>query len=498
LKEEATLSELGRAMAEGSLSAAELTAWYAERIRRLDHAGPRLGAVPYLNPEAEAIAESLDRERAAGRVRGPLHGIPVLFKANINTGDRIPTTAGSQALHGFLPGADAPLVARLREAGAVILGKTNMSEWANFRSTRSVSGWSSEGGQTRNPYALDRSPSGSSSGSAVAVSANLCALAVGTETDGSIVSPSSLSGIAGIKPTLGLVSAAGIIPVAPSQDTAGPMARTLGDAALLLAAMAEPGPVSDRLQAIAAAPPDADLRGLRIGYAARLAGFHPLVDQVMTTALDALRALGAEIVTVDLARSAAMNDAEATVMLYEFKQGLQKYLAAYGAATALRTLEDVIAYNRDHADTVMPLFGQEILEQAAASGDLDADEYRRALRACRRHSRTEGLDRYFGRDRLDAVAAPSGGPAWKIDPIVGDHYLGGSAGYPAIAGYPNLTVPAGFVHRLPVGVSFFGPRYSDPLLIRLGLAFEAATRVRRPPTFPASVDVFSDGYRSAD
>ncbi len=475
-------------MAAGALSSAELCAWYLDRIRRLDQAGPGLNAVPYLNPQALTIAESMDRERAAGRVRGPLHGIPVLLKANINTGDLVPTTAGSRALHGFLPGKDAALVTRLREAGAVILGKTNLSEWANFRSTRSVSGWSSEAGQTRNPYALDRSPSGSSSGSAVAVSANLCALAVGTETDGSIVSPSSLCGIAGIKPTRGLVASAGIIPVAASQDTAGPMARTLRDAALLLAAMAEPSPARDRIGAALAAAPSGDLAGLRIGYAVKLAGFHAGVDRIMQAALDTLKNLGAEVVPVDLARSPAMNAAESTVLLYEFKAGLESYLAEFGAATGLRTLGDIIDFNERHAATVMPLFGQEVLVQAAATGNLADKAYRRARCSCRRHSRTDGINRVMRQYRLDGIAAPSGGPAWKIDPIVGDHYLGGSAGYPAVAGYPNLTVPAGFVHRLPVGISFFGLPHTEPVLLRVALAFEAATRVRQAPAFPDSVD----------
>ncbi len=474
------LADFQAAMEAGRLSSSRLVEHYRSRIEALDTHGPELKAVLQLNADAAAIARRLDDERARGQVRGPLHGIPIMLKANINTGDGMSTTAGSLALRGFHPGSDATIVRRLREAGAVILGKTNLSEWANFRSTHSSSGWSSEGGQTRNPYAPDRSPGGSSSGSGVAVSANLCAAAIGTETDGSIVSPASLNGIVGIKPTIGLVSQEGIIPISMSQDTAGPMARNVLDAAIVLAAMADPDALATMSSRLV---PDClpDIRGVRLGFAPSQSEFLPSVQALMHDAMDVLAGLGAELVEVALPDDHEMETAELELMLYEIKHGLQVYLATYGPDDGPRTIDDLIAFNRDHAGAVMPWFGQELFERAAAKGSLDDPAYLRARALCRQHSRDLGIDRVLGEHRLDAVVGPSGGPPWKIDHLLGDHCLGGTASYPAVAGYPNLTVPAGFIHGLPVGLSIFGAAFSEPRLIGIALAFESATRARRAP-----------------
>jgi amidase len=479
------LAQLQDAMATGTLSSAGMVEAYLERIQRLDRPGPdtqglNLNAILVLNKAAHETARALDLERQAGQSRGILHGIPVLLKGNINTGDSMPTTAGSLALAGFLPGRDAPLVARLRQAGAVILGKTNLSEWANFRSTLSSSGWSSEGGQTRNPHALDRSPSGSSSGSAVAVAANLSVLAVGTETDGSVISPASANGIAGIKPSLGLVSAEGIIPISHNQDTAGPMARNLADALQLLLAMGNPGELSASGLDKPVLPRAA---GKRIGFAVKLAGFHPEVDALMNQAIRALEALGATVEDTDLDCPAELSEAEEIVLQYDFNQDLDSYLHHWGPAGSIRSLEDVIAWNEANAALSMPWFGQDILKACARRPKPPGTEYKEALATCRRLSRDEGIDRAVRSGKLDAILAPSGGPAWKIDLVTGDHFMGGSSSLPAVAGYPNLTIPAGFVHELPVGVSLFGPARSEARLISIGLALEQALMARRPPRF---------------
>ena len=485
--DERGLAGLQSAMERGELSSTLLVERYLDRIETIDRRGPALNAVLRLNEEALAIAGRLDEERARGRVRGVLHGIPVLLKGNINTGDGMPTTAGSLALADFHPGSDAPLVRRLRDAGALILGKTNLSEWANFRSTHSSSGWSSEGGQTRNPYALDRSPGGSSSGSAVAVSAGLCALAVGTETNGSIVSPASFNGIVGIKPTVGVVSQEGIIPISLSQDTAGPMARNVTDAALLLAAMSEPGFLPGNVLD-ASAGDTTGLGGVRLGFDPSQSGFLPAVDAVMKTARNALSALGAELVEIELAEDPALHEAEMELMLHEFKHGLEAYLSRYGGPGGMKTLDDLMAFNREHSREVMPWFGQEHFERASRKGSLDDPVYLEAKRICALHSRDLGIDRVMDDHRLDAIIGPSGSPAWKIDHILGDNCLGGSASFPAIAGYPNITVPAGFVRGLPVGLSIFGKAFSERTLIRIALAFEQATGIRRKPGFEATVD----------
>jgi amidase len=489
--EEATISDLQRRMAEGSLSAAALTQAYLERIRALDGEGPALRSVIETNPDAPAIAAALDQERKERGSRGPLHGIPVLLKDNVDTADRNTTTAGSLALAGSVPPRDAFVARRLRAAGAVLLGKANLSEWANIRSTRSTSGWSARGGQCRNPYALDRNPCGSSSGSAVAVSANLCALAVGTETDGSVVCPSSANGIVGIKPTLGLVSRQGIIPIAHSQDTAGPMARTVRDAAVLLgvlagvdaddAATAESrgrAPVDD-----AAGLDRAALRGARIGVHRKAFGFHRDVDRVLEGALDVLKREGAVLVDpADVPHAGEYDETELEVLLYELKADLAAYFATRPAAP-MKTLADVIAFNEAHRAEEMPYFGQELFLRAEAKGPLTDKAYLDALATNRRLSRTEGIDAVMDQHRLDAIVAPTGGPAWLTDLVNGDHFGGGSSTAPAVAGYPNVSVPAGYVFGLPIGLSFFGRAWSDALVIRLAHAFEQATNVRRPPRF---------------
>ncbi|HUX40663.1 MAG TPA: amidase [Rectinemataceae bacterium] len=486
--DELGIRDFQRFFDSGALSSQALVLHYRDRIARFDKAGPSLNSVLHLNDEALGIAEALDIERKMNGARGMLHGIPVMIKANMNiAAPSLPTTAGSLALRGFVAPADAAVVARLKRAGAVILGSTNMSEWANFRSVRSTSGWSSEGRLTRNPYALDRNPSGSSSGSAVAVSANLCAVAVGTETDGSIIAPSSKNGIVGIKPSVGLVSREGIIPISASQDTAGPMARTVEDAALLLAAMVEEG--GDELSAfLDSLPGEGILAGLRIGIARNFAGFDPGVDRVFDDAVETLRGLGAELVESDFKMGKELADAAFEVMLYEFKAGVEGYLATYAGASGIHGLADIIAFNRDHADIVMPWFDQDIFLLAAAKGSLDEEVYRNALQTCRRLAREEGIDASMDGLGLDALIAPSGGPAGKTDFFLGDHYLGGSASPAAIAGYPNLTLPAGFVHGLPVGLSIFGRAFSEKKLLRVALAFEKATHFRRNPTYAPTLD----------
>ena len=431
--------------------------------------------------------------------RGPLHGIPILLKDNIDTHDRMQTTAGSLALAGHIASQDSTVAAKLRSAGAVILGKTNLSEWANFRSTRSTSGWSSRGGQTRNPYALDRNPCGSSSGSGVAVAANLCAAAVGTETDGSIICPSNVNGIVGIKPTLGLVSRAGIIPIAHSQDTAGPMARTVADAALLLAALAGPDPrdpITMNGYGTRTSADDADgilrdltadgLRGARIGVARAYFGFDPRVDRIMEESIRVIRELGAEIVDpVDLASKKDLDQPEYEVLLYEFKADLDAYLAALGPDAPVHSLAEVIEFNERHADRVMPYFGQEIMVMAQERGPLTDEKYVQALADCRRLARDEGIDKTLAEHRLDAIIAPSGGPAWLTDYICRSS-SGGSSSPAAIAGTPNITVPAGYIFGLPVGISFMGAAWSEPQLIRFAYAFEQATKVRKPPDVPVN------------
>ncbi len=482
---EATIAGLQTSMATGELTARSLTDAYLERIEAEDR---RLRSVLEVNPDALEIADALDGERVSSGPRGPLHGIPVLIKGNIDTADRMKTTAGSFALGEVTPARDAFLVARLRHAGAVILGKANLSEWANFRSTRSSSGWSARGGQCRNPYGLDRSPCGSSSGSGVAVSANLCAVAVGTETDGSIVCPSSVNGIVGIKPTVGLVSRSGVVPISHTQDTPGPMARTVADAAALLSTLvgvdATDAATGDaRVEPDYAAFVDPDgLSGKRVGVARHLAGFNDRVDRLFDDAIEAMRDLGAEIVDpVEIAHVAELEEPELEVLYYEFKTGLEAYLFALGPSQPHRSLADLIAFNVSHSDVEMTHFEQEHFEKAAEKGPLTEPAYMEALTKCRRLSREEGLDAVLDEHRLDAVVAPSNAPAWLIDYANGDHYVGGNSTPAAVAGYPNVTVPMGFAYDLPIGISFMGRPWSEGALIRLASAFEHATRHRRPP-----------------
>ncbi|MGA3079129.1 MAG: amidase [Bryobacteraceae bacterium] len=475
--EEATVADLQKRMTAGSLTAHALTGLYLDRIAAIDKRGPALNTVIELNPDAPSIAAALDAERKAKGARGPLHGIPVLIKDNIDTADRMMTTAGSLALLGSIAARDSAVAERLRAAGAVILGKTNLSEWANFRSSHSTSGWSGRGGLTRNPYALDRNACGSSSGSGAAVSANLCALAIGTETDGSIVCPASTNGVVGIKPTLGLIPATGIIPIAHSQDTAGPMARTVADAAILLGALTG----ADYTKSL---DPNG-LRGARIGVARdKFFGFSEETDRVMEAAIAEMKRRGAEVVDpADIPTAGKFDDSESEVLSYEFKNDLNLYLGALGPKAPVHSLADVIAFNESHRAQEMPYFGQDLMIKAQAKGPLTSKEYLDALEKDHRLSRTEGIDAVMSKHRLDALVAPTAGPAWCTDLINGDHDPGGSSTPAAVAGYPNINVPAGYAFGLPVGISFFGAANSEALLIKVAYAFEQATRHRRAPQF---------------
>jgi amidase len=488
--EELNVRDAQAAMASGRVSARRLTEMYLERVERIDRRGPALNSVIETNPDAVSIAESLDRERKQGRVRGPLHGVPVLIKDNIDTADRMMTTAGSLALVGARPQRDAFIVQRLREAGAVIIGKTNLSEWANFRSTHSSSGWSGRGGQTHNPYALDRNPCGSSSGSGAAVSANLALVGVGTETDGSIVCPSGTCGIVGIKPTLGLVSRSGIIPISHSQDTAGPMARTVADAAALLNVLTgadardtvtREGARLVRTDFTNSLDPSG-LRGARIGVARKFFGFNDQVDKLMADAIDSMRREGAVVVDpADLPTHGKIDAPEFEVLLFEFKADLNKYLAGLAPGDGPRTLKALIEFNEKNREREMPYFGQELFIRAEAKGPLTDPAYLKALRSSKLLSQAQGIDAVMTKNRLDALIAPTGGPAWTTDLVNGDHFSGGSSTPAAVAGYPNVQVPAGYVYGLPVGISFFGRAFTEAKLIRLAYAYEHATKHRQPP-----------------
>lgn len=490
--EEVTIAQLQDGMKSGRWTARGLAEAYLARIRELD---PKLKAVIETNPDALAIADTLDRERKAGKPRGPLHGVPVLVKDNLDTADRMQTTAGSLALVGSTPARDAFVVQRLRAAGAVLLGKTNLSEWANFRSTHSSSGWSGRGGQCRNPYALDRSPCGSSSGTGAGIAANFAAVGIGTETDGSIVCPSAANSLVGIKPTLGLVSRAGIVPIAHSQDTAGPMTRTVTDAAILLSAIAgvdarDPTTAESRGKAASDYTRFLDpngLRGARIGVAReKLFGYSAETDRLAGEALGAMKRAGAVLVDpADLAHVGEYDDAEFSVLLYEFKADLNAYLAGRPGAPA--SLEALIDFNERNRAEEMPYFGQEIFLQAQEKGPLTDRAYLDALEVCRRLARAEGIDKLMDQQRLDAIVAPTGNPAWTIDLVNGDHFLGGSSTPAAVAGYPSISVPIGYAFGLPVGLSFIGRAWSEPVLIRLAYALEQATKARRAPTLAETV-----------
>ena len=495
---EATIDDLQARMAAGTLTAHDLTAAYLARIAAVDKAGSKLNAVLELNPDALAIADALDAERKAGHVRGPLHGIPVLIKDNIDTADRMQTTAGSLALVGQKPPRDAHVASRLREAGAVILGKTNLSEWANYRGNNSSSGWSGRGGQTHNPYALDRNPSGSSSGSGAATSANLCVVAIGTETNGSIMSPSSACGIVGIKPTVGLVSRDGIIPISASQDTAGPMARTVRDAAIVLAAIADHDVRDDATKQIPAglvaeltAPlkPGA-LHGARIGVVRAGFGFHSRMDAVLNDLVATLRAGGAEVVDpVAIASLTKLGTAPGTVLSYEFKDGLNRYLGEPSRVTSMKSLADLIAFNNAHRDEELPYFGQELFTAAQARGPLTDPAYLEAHETCLKLTRTEGIDAAMNENKLDALVYFTKGVATLTDPLNGEGGSGGSATLAAVAGYPSVTVPAAQFFGLPVGLSFVGRPWSEPKLLALAADFEAHTHARRAPELLPAVQL---------
>ena len=495
--EEATVVELGASMAKGELTSSALTRAYLDRIAAVDRGAHGLRSVIETNPAAERIAASLDAERRAGQIRGPLHGLPILVKDNIETGDQMVTSAGSLALARHRARKDAFIVERLRLAGAVILGKANLSEWANFRSTRSSSGWSGRGGQCRNPYALDRNPCGSSSGSGAATSANLCVAAIGSETDGSIVCPSSGNGLVGIKPTLGLLSRSGIIPIAHSQDTAGPMARTVADVAVVLGALTGVDPV-DTATISSSGRGAADyttfldkggLKGARIGIGRKFFGKDARVDRVMEDVIAAMRDAGAVMIDdCELSPGQEYGDSEFEVLLYEFKADLNAFLKAVDPTLGLHTMEDVIRFNDANRATSMPYFGQEIFLKAQEKAGLDSKEYKDALAKNLKAAREDGIDKAMAKDRLDAIVAPTGGPAWLIDLVNGDSFSGVSSSQPAaVAGYPAITVPAGFISGLPVGMTLMGPAWSDASLIKYAYAFEQATKHRRPPTLARTV-----------
>jgi amidase len=476
--DEITVGELQEGLRSGRFTARKLAEAYLGRIEAIDKRGPAINAVIEINPDALAIADAADRAPASG----PLHGIPVLIKDNIETADRMRTSAGSLALADSIAAHDSGVAKKLRQAGAVIIGKTNLSEWANFRSTHSTSGWSGRGGQTRNPYVLDRNPCGSSSGTGAGIAANLAAVGVGTETDGSVVCPSSASGLVGIKPTLGLISGAGIIPIAHSQDTAGPMCRTVTDAAILLGALAEkPADFTKSL--------DRDgLKGARIGVARKFFGFNDATDAVMKEAIAAIKHLGATIVDpADMATTGKYDDSELDVLLYEFKTDINKYLAGLGLNVKTRTLADLIKFNEENRDREMPFFGQELFERAQKKGPLTDEKYQKALAKNHTMSRTEGIDAVIRKHKLDALIAPTGGPVWPTDLINGDHFTGGYSTPSAVAGYAHVTVPAGQAFGLPVGISFFAGAWSEPKLIRFAYAFEQETKARRKPAFLPSI-----------
>jgi len=495
--EEATITDLQDAMKSGKHTARSITEKYLARIEQIDKQGPAINSIIELNPDALAIADALDKERKDKGVRGPLHGIPMLIKDNLDTADKMMTTAGSLALLGSRPLRDSTVAQKLREAGAVILGKTNLSEWANIRSNHSTSGWSGRGGQTKNPYALDRNPCGSSSGSGASVSANLCAAAIGTETDGSIVCPSTSNGLVGIKPTVGLVSRTGIVPISHSQDGAGPMCRTVRDAAIVLGALtgideqdaatsdSREHSYTDYTQFLK----EDGLRGARIGVVRKTFGFNEAVDKILEDALEIMKKQGAVLVDpAPIETAGKFGDSEFVVLLYELKADLNAYLARLGPNAPVKTLKEIIDFNERNREKEMPYFGQDTFLKAEDKGPLTTQEYVDALAKNHQLARKEGIDATMDKNNLDALIGPSGGPAWITDHINGDSFSGGSSSAAAVAGYPNITVPAGFIHGLPVGISFFGRAWSEPVLIRLAYAFEQATKIRRPPTFLPTVN----------
>jgi amidase len=483
---ELSITEIAAQMKHGDLTSHALVQQYLDRIAKIDKSGPAINAIIELNPDALAIADALDAERKSGKVRGPLHGVPVLIKDNIDTADKMHTSAGSLALADSIAAKDSAVAAQLRDAGAVILGKTNMSEWANFRSTRSSSGWSGRGGLTKNPYALDRNPCGSSSGTGAGIAANLAAVGIGTETDGSIVCPSATNGLVGIKPTVGLIGGSGIVPISHSQDTAGPMARNVSDAAILLTALvtnaAHRFDYAESLDANG-------LTGARIGVVRKLADSNPDVKPLYDQAIAALRVAGATIVDVELPNLGKYDDAESTVLQFEFKHDVNAYLASLPASSkAPHSLAELITFDKREGARELQWFGQELFEQSQARGDLSDKIYVAASKKAKRLAGKEGIDAALAKFRVDALIAPTGGPAWTTDLVNGDHFDASSSSPAAVAGYPDITVPMGYIHGLPVGVSFFGAAWSEPALVKFAYAFEQVTHARKPPTFAAHVE----------
>ena len=488
--EELTISELQRGYKEGKYTITEVVRIYLDRINEIDKNGPGLNSIIQINPDAIRIAEELDKELAGGKLRGPLHGVPVILKDNIDTHDKMPNSAGAIALRNSHPASDSFVAKKLREAGAVIIAKANLSEWANFRAAISSSGWSGVGGQTKNPYVLDRNPCGSSSGSGVAVSANLCMFAIGTETNGSIVCPSNNNGIVGIKPTVGLISRSGIIPISFSQDTPGPMGRTVQDVAVALGSLT--GIDSSDTKTLASDGNyltdyskyliEDGVKGKRIGLQRKAMGFSDKVDTLMEKAVKWLRSNGAEVIDIDFPKGANYENASFDVMVYEFKDGLNKYLAGLGNDSPVKNIKDLIEFNK--SDTVeLRYFDQKTLELADRKGDLESPEYKKNLALMLKATREDGIDKVMNSNRLDAIMAPTGSPAWKTDLILGDHSVGGSSSLAAISGYPAITVPLGYINDLPVGVTFFGRAWSEPMLIQIGYSYQQGTKHRKAPKY---------------
>lgn len=491
--EEYTISQLQQGYKNGKYTIKDVVSTYIERIEEIDDNGPQLNSIIEINPDALQIAEELDRELAAGKSRGPLHGIPVILKDNIDTHDKMPTTAGATALMNSFPKADSYVAKKLREAGAIIIAKANLSEWANFRAMMSSSGWSGIGGQTKNPYVLDRNPCGSSSGSGVSVSANLCMIAIGTETNGSIVCPSNNNGIVGIKPTVGLISRSGIVPISFTQDTPGPMGRTVEDVAITLGALT--GIDSSDSKTLASQGKSVTdytkylkkdgLSGKRIGLLRKTMGFSDKVDTLMNKTVAYLKASGAEVIDIEIPKGANYEDASFDVLLYEFKDGLNKYFAGLGGNSPVKNLTELIAFNK--TDSIeLKYFDQKILVMADKKASLESADYRKALATMIKSTREDGIDKVMNLNKLDAIVAPTGSPAWKTDLLLGDHFVGGSSSLAAISGYPAITLPMGFVENLPVGVTFFGRAWSEPLLLEIAYSYEQGTKHRKAPKYIVS------------